>query len=135
MAYPSTMRGEGPVVETMKKILVDDYFDAIEVTHIADEAVRAQAKSLLAQSHMTVCYGAQPRFLTSGMNVNDLDEEKRKAAEALLLDSIDEAEYLGSKGVAFLAGKFDPAKKDEAYASFLRPPGCLRLCQDQGHDG
>jgi sugar phosphate isomerase/epimerase len=120
MAYPETMRGEGPVLESIRKVLVDDYFDAIEITHIADPDVRAKAKALLEQSHITVCYGAQPRFLSSGKNVNDLDEEKRKEAEALLLDSIDEAEYLGAKGVAFLAGKYDPEKKDEAFAQLLK---------------
>ncbi len=120
MAYPETMRGEGPVLESIRKVLVDDYFDAIEITHIADAEVRAKAKALLEQSHITVCYGAQPRFLSSGKNVNDLDEEKRKEAEALLIDSIDEAEYLGAKGVAFLSGKFDPEKKDEAFAQLLK---------------
>jgi len=34
MAFPECMKGEGPVLETMKKIAVDDYFDAIEVTWI-----------------------------------------------------------------------------------------------------
>jgi hypothetical protein len=32
MAYPSTIKGEGPIEETIRKIAVDDYFDAIEVT-------------------------------------------------------------------------------------------------------
>lgn len=120
MAFPETMKGEGPILETLKKILVDDYFDAIEVTHIADEKVRTQAKKLLEQSHMTVCYGAQPRLLTSGLNPNDLDEEGRQKAEDILIDSIDEAEFLGAKGIAFLSGKWCPDRKDECYAQLLK---------------
>ncbi len=32
MVYPSTIKGEGPKLETVKKIAVDDYFDAIEIS-------------------------------------------------------------------------------------------------------
>ena len=27
MAYPATMRGEGPIEETFRKIALDDYFE------------------------------------------------------------------------------------------------------------
>ena len=36
MAYPSVMKGEGPVLETLDRILADDYFDVVEMTRIAD---------------------------------------------------------------------------------------------------
>lgn len=37
MAYPSMLRGEAPeIVELLKKIATDDYFDAIEVNWIKD---------------------------------------------------------------------------------------------------
>ena len=32
MAYPSTIKGEGSVEETIRKIALDEYFDTIEVT-------------------------------------------------------------------------------------------------------
>ena len=121
MAYPQIMRGDDPdVLDYLKKIAVDDYFDAIEVTWIKDAALRKKAAALLSQSHMTVCYGAQPRLLTTGLNPNHTDEAERKKAEATLIESIDEAEELGAKGVAFLSGKFDEGKKDEAYAQLLK---------------
>jgi len=31
MAYPSTIRGEGPVEETIRKIAIDDYFDGVKI--------------------------------------------------------------------------------------------------------
>ena len=40
MAYPSTIRGEGPILETIKKIACDEYFTAIEVTWIKDDEIR-----------------------------------------------------------------------------------------------
>ncbi|MCL2321255.1 MAG: sugar phosphate isomerase/epimerase [Oscillospiraceae bacterium] len=119
MAYPTTMKGEGPVLEMVTKVCADDYFDAIEVTHIADDSVRAKAKAALEQSHIGVYYGAQPRLLTGGLNPNALDENERQKAVDILLNSIDEAEYLGAKGIAFLAGKFIPEKQGEHFDVLL----------------
>ena len=39
MAYPSTIKGDGPIEETILKIAVDDYFDALEITWIKDALV------------------------------------------------------------------------------------------------
>ncbi len=121
MAYPSSLRGtDENVLDMLKKTAVDDYFDAIEVTWIKDDALRAQAASMLKSSHLTVCYGAQPRLLTTGLNANDIDEAGRQAAEATLMEAIDEAEQLGSKGIAFLSGKWAEETKDQAYAQLLK---------------
>lgn len=121
MAYPSMLRGEDPdVLKFLKKIALDDYFDAIEVTWIKDEIKRAEAAKLLRTSHLEVCYGAQPRLLTTGLNVNDLNEDGRKKAESTLMEAIDEAYQLGSKGIAFLAGKWQKETKEEAYNQLLK---------------
>ena len=125
MAFPSTMRGEGDIVGTLRKIATDDYFDAVELTWIKDSEARAQARDLLAQSHLTVCYGAQPRLLTAGLNANNLDENGRKMAEATLMEAIDEAEYLGSKGIAFLSGKWEASRKEESYAQLVKTTDAL----------
>ena len=37
-----------------------------------------------------------------------------KNAEATLIEAVDEAEYLGAKGIAFLAGKWEEETKDQA---------------------
>ncbi len=108
------------LLNSIKQIVCDDYFDAIEITQIKDDDTRAKVKKMLDQSHMTVCYGAQPRLLGPKLNPNDINEEGRKAAEATLMEAIDEAEYLGAKGVAFLAGKWEEETKDEAYAQLLK---------------
>ncbi len=120
MAYPATMKGEGDILPTLSSILKDDYFDAVEVTWMKDKAVRENAASLLAQSHMKVCYGAQPRLLTTGLNPNHLDEGERLKAEATLLEAIDEAAALGAGGIAFLAGKYDPNKFEAHYEQLLK---------------
>jgi sugar phosphate isomerase/epimerase len=117
MSYPPALYD---YKDSMRRVLRDDYFDAIEITQIKDDTLRAEAKALLAQSHMKVCYGAQPRLLSTGLNPNDINEEGRIKAEATLLEAVDEAEYLGAKGIAFLAGKWEEATKEQAYMQLLK---------------
>ncbi|MFL0168634.1 sugar phosphate isomerase/epimerase family protein [Candidatus Clostridium helianthi] len=122
MAYPEATKFEKQdnIVESIKKVLIDDYFNAIEITHITDEKIRKEVKMLLEQSHMTIAYGAQPRLLGAKLNPNHLDEEERKKAENILIESIDEAHYLGAASVSFLSGKYDENKKDDAYIQLLK---------------
>lgn len=108
------------VVESVRAIASDDYFDAIELCHFQDDAKRDQVKKILEQSHMKVCYGAQPTLLGNKLNPNDLDEAGREKAEKALLSALDEAEYLGAKGIALLAGKWQPETREQAYAQLLK---------------
>jgi len=119
MAYPSTMRGEGPILETIKKIAVDEYFSAIEITTIKDPDVRAQVKQMLETSHMRIAYGGQPRLFTTKMNINDLNEEGRQNALKNLKEGIDEAYEMGCAGFAFLSGKYAEEQKEEAYQALV----------------
>jgi sugar phosphate isomerase/epimerase len=120
MAYPATIKGEGPVLETIKKVALDDYFTAIEITTIKDKGERQKAKQMLEAAHMTVAYGGQPRLLTTGLNINDLNEEGRQKALANLKEGIDEAHEMGATGFAFLSGKYEEAKKEEAYQALVK---------------
>ena len=120
MAYPSTIKGEGPIEETIRKIAVDDYFDAIEISWIKDAQVRKKVKKMLDSSHLSVAYGGQPRLLTTGQNINDLDEAKRQIAVENLKDGIDEAIEMGAAGFGFLSGKYTEDKKEEAYQQLIK---------------
>ncbi len=119
MAYPAVMKGEGPILETVKKIAVDDYFTAIEVTWIKDPEVRKQVKKMVETAKMTLAYGGQPRLLTTGMNINHLDEAERRKAIDTLKEGIDEAYELGAAGFAFLSGKYAEETKEESYQALV----------------
>ncbi len=108
------------VLESARRIASDDYFDAIEITKCKDAKEREAVKKILEQSHLKVCFGAQPCLLGPKLNPNDINEEGRKAAEAALIDAIDEAEYLGAGGIAFLAGKWEKETKDQSYEQLLK---------------
>ncbi len=105
-------------IESLKIIARDEFFDAFEVKSFGDK--NEEAKAILAQSHLKVCYGAQPRLLGPKLNPNAIEESERIKAEATLIEAIDEAEYLGAKGIAFLSGKWEQETKEKAYEQLLK---------------
>ena len=115
MSYPWT-----DPMESLKRICRDDYFDAVEVKGWGGIPQDGEGRRLLAQSHLKVCFGAQPHLLGPGLNPNALAEEARKKAEEALTAAIDEAEYLGAQGIAFLAGKWEKETKEQAFAQLLK---------------
>lgn len=117
MSYPPDTCG---FLEPLKKVCADDFFDAVEITRVASDEDRKQAKKLLEQSHLKVCYGAQPRLLGPKLNPNAIEEKEREKAEKTLMEAVDEAEYLGAKGIAFLAGKWEPETRETAFSQLLK---------------
>lgn len=107
-------------MESLLEIARDDYFDAIEIKGYGTQEANEKAKSILEQSHMTVCFGAQPWLLKDRLNPNDIYEEGRKAAENVLKKAVDEAHFLGAGGIAFLAGKWNDETKEQAYQQLLK---------------
>lgn len=106
-AYPDFT---GSPLKAVRAIAADPYFHVIELNPVAG-ADRKAVAGMAAQAHLTVCYGAQARLLTAGLNPNDPDEAGRQKAEQTLLEGIDEAAALGAGRMAFLAGKWAPETK------------------------
>ncbi|MCA9432262.1 MAG: sugar phosphate isomerase/epimerase, partial [Candidatus Omnitrophica bacterium] len=127
MAFPETIGGEGPVVETVKRIVTDDYFDAISVSWIKDSGARRDIAKMFAQSQMTVAYGAHPRLLSQGLNLNHLDKAERAKALATLKEGVDEALEIGASSFVFLSGKWEEATKEDSYKALVE--STLELCE------
>ncbi len=127
MAFDGLATGEGPILEALKKIVKDDYFEAVEVTQIKDPSVRKAAADMIACGHMSVAYGGQPRMLTTGMNINDLEEEKRKAAVQSLKEGIDEAYELKAAGFSYLAGRYEEETKEASFEALVN--SSRELCE------
>ena len=55
MAYPATIKGEGPVLETVRKLALDDYFTAIEISHanaaIPQKKARPSSRTMYPPDH------------------------------------------------------------------------------------
>ena len=120
MAYPFAMTGEGDIEATVRRVLMDDYFDCIELTRINDPALRAKVAELVKQSGCVMTYGAQPQLMRNQENLNSLDEALRARAVARMKRCVDEAYETGAQGIAYLAGKYDPDKAEDAYRALVQ---------------
>ena len=120
MIFPSTAKGEGPIYETIKRIVCDEYFSGIEITRITDKEELKKVVRLITTSKVTPFFAGQPALLTQGQNINDLDESKRQAAVQTIKNAIDTAREIGSKGVGFLSGKYSEDTKEQSYQALLK---------------
>jgi sugar phosphate isomerase/epimerase len=115
MAYPETMLGEGPVVETVRKVAEDEFFGGIELTWMKDPTVRKQVRALLECAHLPAAFGAQPTLLSQKLDLNSADPDMRGRAVAQLKQDIEYAADLGISRMSTLSG-IDPGDKARADA-------------------
>lgn len=134
MAFPNTIGGEGPIIETVTKLAEDPFFGAIEIGWIKDDDTRKTVKGIIECSHLNVGFAAQSALLLGKHNLNSLDEPERQAAIDQMFACVDEAVELGAKRVAFLSGK-DPGDKDREQAFDLLVDSVKRICHYAGEKG
>ena len=113
MAHP-VIKGEGPIIESLTELLADPFFEVIEISWIKDPAVRAEAKALLDSSGVSVKYGAQPRLLTQGLDINSPDAATRERAVAERKAGLDEAAEMGITDFGLLSGPYPGAENEAA---------------------
>lgn len=104
MAYPETIDGQGPILETLTEIAEDPYFTAIEVGQINDKKTREEASEILEQAHIRVIFGAQPILLLRDLNLNSPLEEERKDAIEAIKEGVDQAYDLNAERLGLLSG-------------------------------
>ncbi len=132
MAFPTCITGDGPILETVTQIAADPFFNAIEITWIKDDDVRADVRDVLKTAGLACAYAAQPAVLTQKLNPNSFCESERAAAVTALKERIDEAREVGATSLALLSGP-DPGatRREEAIGSLARS---LRELCDYGLD-
>jgi len=121
VSYPFAGGDESAKLETLKKLLTDEAFDAIEVGHFADPAVRAAAVDMIRTAAVdAVAFGGQGLTLSAGLSANDLDEAGRVRAVEALKAGIDEAYEFGARHFAFLAGRYEEETVDAAMSALAQ---------------
>ncbi len=118
MAFPETGQGEAAVVETLKTLCEDDYFQAIEVTAIRDDAARQRAIELVRDSGKKVVFGAQPVLLAGRHDLNSTAPRTRQAALDAVRAVIPQAKEWGACGLAVLSGP-DPGEAKRPLAKTM----------------
>jgi sugar phosphate isomerase/epimerase len=131
MAFPQLAGGQGPWEETVAHIARDPFFTAIEITHIADAAVRGRVRGICRLANLSVGFGAHPAILGGGLDINSLEESKRGQAVTKLKELIDEAVFMEADSFVLLSGK-DPgeAKRPQAVQALVKSLG--ELCAYSG---
>ncbi|MFQ5882550.1 MAG: sugar phosphate isomerase/epimerase family protein [Candidatus Methylomirabilales bacterium] len=114
MAYPQTVKGDGPIVETVRRIAEDDFFSAIEITTVKEPKAREEVARILEEGHLVVGYGAQPILLTRKLNLNAFESSERAQAVQAVKEAVDEAYTLGAGSLAVLSGPDPGERREEA---------------------
>jgi len=84
MLWPEVSGGEGPILETLERLVADTFFQAVEVTTMSDEETRLAARRLCEVGRVAVAFAAQPVLLRSRLSLNDPDDAARaRAVEAV----------------------------------------------------
>lgn len=121
-------------MDSLAKLCEDTFFSAIEVGWIKDPRVRDQARQILEQSHVEVCYATQPAMFSQKLSLNAFDPEARRRAVNQVKNCLREAEQLGARWVRLTAGK-DPGPERHAEAKKLLVDSCWRCVPLPGNTG
>ena len=129
MMYPEILNGDGPIVETARRIAADPFFEVLEVGLVNDPAALPALKQVAQEARLALGVGAQPQMLSTGVNLADPDEAGRQAAVAGVKTSVDQAYALGARLLAFLDGKNSyPGPEAEARACDQLVKSVQELC-------
>ena len=120
MAFPTSAKDPQNLIESFKTIAKDEFFEVIEIGQIKDIEVRDNIKGIIEVSKMIVSYAGHSRLLSNRLNINDLNEEGRKNAVAALKEGIDEAYYMNAESFAFLSGRYEEDKKEDALQALIQ---------------
>mgnify|MGYP001371617562 CR=1 FL=1 len=115
MAYPGAAQDTGILLESVRSVCCDPFFESIEVTHIEDPEARTEVAKLLQGSHMEVGFACQPVQLGRKLDLNAFDEAARAAAVRAVKELLAEAVELGATKLAVVSGPDPgPARREEA---------------------
>ena len=97
VSFPQVIAGTGPVVETMERVLSDEFFTAIEITWIEDEAVKQRVAELLGYAGVRVVFAGGPPYAMQGIHLSALGEGERRQSLDKAQRLVDDAYLLGAE--------------------------------------
>ncbi len=122
LAFLACRNGEGPVIETLTKIVEDTTFGAVEIAPPRDPAIRAAARSLLAAGKLTVVYLPVLPILLEDLALGNVETGRRQAAMTRLRELLDEAIAFDAPLAMIMAPRDVPVIE--------RPAALARFCED-----
>lgn len=107
MAYPESNKSPEEFLQTLGKLLRDDYFELIEIGQLPFMELNVVVPALIKEAHCTFSYCGHSRLFKNKLNPNSLDEGERRKAVDELKRGIDEAAEWGAVEFQFLSRTYD----------------------------
>uniref|UniRef100_A0A7C5XN78 Xylose isomerase-like TIM barrel domain-containing protein n=1 Tax=Ignisphaera aggregans TaxID=334771 RepID=A0A7C5XN78_9CREN len=121
MIFPELMRIDKGVSDKLKPLIIDPFFDLIEMTPM-DDAEWSRVEELNKNYRKRFALALQPYILTRGMNINAIDEAERSKAVEFIVNEIKRAGLRGMKAVGLCSGPNveDPEKRKIAIDALVK---------------
>jgi sugar phosphate isomerase/epimerase len=118
MAYPEGATSEEAYLASLKKVLVDPFFQVVELGSLPFPTIEDTVTSMVKVAHCDMTFSGHALLFSQKLNINSLDEEERQKAVLLLKSGIDQAYSWGCETFQFLSRQFEEGKQ-EAYLQQL----------------
>ena len=126
-AFPEAAGDRDVFLRTIRKIVEDPFFGAIEITQIREDKVRNEVASLLNTGGQEVVYLAAVPILLQQLNLSSPSDIERSKAVSGLKPLIDEAYSIGAR--LFLVGSGpDPGRSSRENAKRQLVKSLNELC-------
>lgn len=126
--FPECAPGKEEVLETLTVLAEDGFFDALEITSIADPDVRQASRKLLQKHGIRTVFCCAPPILMNGINLNELDEKKRALHVSAVKGYLDEAVYMNAEIFTILSGP-DPEPENREKGTKALLSSIEELCR------
>ena len=113
MAYPHSVSSEQAFIEALKKILVDPFFEVVELGHLPFAALNDSVPKLVSTAHCTATYSGHSLLFANNLNINSLDEQERRRSVSILKEGLDEAYAMGAEEFQFLSRGYEKGKEEQ----------------------
>ncbi|HKM05930.1 MAG TPA: TIM barrel protein, partial [Sphaerochaeta sp.] len=118
MAYPECTTSEEAYVSSLKKILVDPFFQVVELGTLPFASIGDRVSAMVKVAHCDMTFSGHSLLFSQKLNINSLDEEERQKAVLLLKKGIDQAYAWGCEEFQFLSRQYEQGR-EEAYLQQL----------------
>jgi len=122
---------EDSIPETLSLIAKDDFFSAVELSHVESTEVRKRIVDILKTARLGAILGAHPTVLAQKLDLNSTDDGERKKAVSKMKELIDEAAEIGANRLILMSGP-DPGIERRMTCRNLLVNSLIELCS-YGH--
>ena len=113
MAYPECATSENAYLTSLKKVLVDPFFQVVELGSLPFISIEEKVTSMVKVAHCDMTFSGHSMLFSQKLNINSLDEGERQKAVLLLKKGIDQAYAWGCEEFQFLSRQYEEGKEEE----------------------